>query len=117
MLPRGIKCSYISKPAGKAANLSHSNARSRNRSRRVGVETRGTWKPRSGDRKLSQLAYGPMSEGGGLWFVPSRVEGLPDVTRVAVYSDRLEVLSAGQWVVFHFEDIAGWPRPAFLWRR
>jgi hypothetical protein len=58
-----------------------------------------------------------MSEGGGLWFVPSRVEGLPDVTKVAVYPDRLELLSAGQWVVFRFADIAAWPRPAFLWRR
>jgi hypothetical protein len=57
-----------------------------------------------------------MSEGAGLCFVPSRVEGLPEVTEVAVYPDRLEVHSAGRWVSFPFADIARWPRPAFLWR-
>ena len=65
---------------------------------------------------MSQLGGGPMYEGGGLWLVPSRVEGLPAVTKVRVYSDRLEVLSAGRRVVFRFEDIAAWHRPAFLWR-
>lgn len=49
-------------------------------------------------------------------FVPSRVDGLPDVTEVLVRPDRLEVLSAGQWLVFPFEDLAEWPRPAWLWR-
>src|SRR5438874_3478882 len=58
-----------------------------------------------------------MSEGGGLRFIPSRVEGLPDVTEVAVYPGRLELLSAGWWVSFRLADIAAWPRPAFLWRR
>src|SRR4051812_6648944 len=58
-----------------------------------------------------------MLEGGGLLFVPSRVEGLPDVTEVAVYPDRLELLSAGRWGSFRFADIAAWPRPDFLWRR
>jgi hypothetical protein len=61
-------------------------------------------------------AGGEMSGGGGLRFVPSRVEGLPDVTEVGVYPDRLELLSAGRWVSFRFADIAEWPRPAFLWR-
>ncbi len=55
-----------------------------------------------------------LSEGGGLRFVPSRVEGLPAVTEVAVYPDRLELLSAGRWVSFRFEDIAAWPSPAFI---
>jgi hypothetical protein len=53
---------------------------------------------------------------GSLRFVPSRVEGLPAVTEIAVFPDRLEVLSAGQWVVFHFADIARWPRPKSLRR-
>jgi hypothetical protein len=57
-----------------------------------------------------------MSEGGGLRFVPSRVEGLPAVTEVVVYPDRLELLSAGRWVCFRLEDIATWPNPAFMRR-
>ncbi len=55
-----------------------------------------------------------MTEGECLRFVPSRVEGLPDVTEVAVYHDRLELLSAERWVSFQFADLAVWPRPAFL---
>jgi hypothetical protein len=51
-----------------------------------------------------------------LRFVPSRVEGLPDVTEVVVRPDRLELLSAGRWVRFRFARIARWPRPAWLWR-
>jgi hypothetical protein len=58
-----------------------------------------------------------MAEEGGLRFVPSRVEGLTDVTEVTVYPDRLEVISAGRHVSIQFADIAAWPRPAFLWRR
>jgi hypothetical protein len=66
-----------------------------------------------------------MSEPGCLRFVPSRVEGLAAVTEVAVYPDRLELLSEGRWVCFRLEDIATWPNPAFIrkwlarlgWRR
>lgn len=58
-----------------------------------------------------------MVEGGGLRFVPSRVDGLAEVTRVTVYPDRLELISEGRVVTVRFADIAGWPRPAFLWRR
>jgi hypothetical protein len=58
-----------------------------------------------------------MSGGVCLRFVPSRVEGLPGVAEVAVYPDRVELLSAGRWVSFHFADIASWPRPAWLRRR
>jgi hypothetical protein len=58
-----------------------------------------------------------MSAGNGLRFVPSRVEGLPGVTEVAVYPDRMDLLSEGRWVSFLFADIARWPRPAWLWRR
>lgn len=52
-----------------------------------------------------------------LRFAPSKVEGLPDVTEVAVFPDRLEFISAGKQVVFWFADIAQWPRPAWLSRR
>jgi hypothetical protein len=51
-----------------------------------------------------------------LRFTPSRVVGLPNITEVAVYPDRLELLSAGRWLVYRFADIAAWPRPRRLWR-
>ena len=51
-----------------------------------------------------------------LRLVPSRVKGLPDVSEVAVFPDRLDVVSAGRRVVFRFFDIARWPRPAWLRR-
>jgi hypothetical protein len=51
-----------------------------------------------------------------LRFVPSRVEGLPDVSEVVVHPDRLELLSARRWVTIRFIDIARWPRPAWAWR-
>jgi hypothetical protein len=54
--------------------------------------------------------------GRALRFVSSRVEGLPDVSEVVVRPDRLELLSAGRWVVFRFAEMARWPRPAQLWR-
>ena len=49
-------------------------------------------------------------------FVPSRVEGLPDVTEAVVRPDRLELRSAGEWVVRPFDRMARWPRPEPLWR-
>jgi hypothetical protein len=52
----------------------------------------------------------------GLWFVPSAVEGLPAVTEVAVFPDRLELLSEGKWVVIRFLDIARWYRRGWLYR-
>ena len=54
--------------------------------------------------------------GGWLRFVPSRVEGLPDVAEVVVYPDCLELLSAGEWVILRFAEMARWPRPARFWR-
>jgi hypothetical protein len=57
-----------------------------------------------------------MSMDDCLRFAPSRVEGLPDVTEVAIHPDRLELLSAGEWVVFRLEDIAEWPGPRWLRR-
>jgi hypothetical protein len=52
----------------------------------------------------------------GLRFLPNRVDRLAVVTEVTVFSDRLELLSAGERVTRRLEDIAAWPRPAFLWR-
>ena len=59
-----------------------------------------------------------MSEEAALRFVPSRVEGLPDVDEVAVHPDRLELRSAGRMVTVRFADIVEWPRPVLLsrWR-
>ena len=57
-----------------------------------------------------------MLDEGVLRFVPSRVEGVADVTSVAVYRDRLELLAAGRWVSFPLAEIAVWPQPAFVWR-
>lgn len=51
-----------------------------------------------------------------LRFAPSRVEGLPSVTEVVVFQDRLELHSASQLVVVWLADIAIWPRPRCLWR-
>src|SRR4051794_33709197 len=51
-----------------------------------------------------------------LRFVPSSVEGLPDVTEAAVFPDRLELPSAGDWVVIRFRDIARWYRRGWLYR-
>jgi hypothetical protein len=57
-----------------------------------------------------------MSAEETLRFVPSRVEGLPDVTQVVLRPDRLELSSSGRWVSFRFARMARWPRPAWLWR-
>jgi hypothetical protein len=51
-----------------------------------------------------------------LSFVPSRVEGLPYVSRVVVKPDRLELLSGDEWVSIKFTAIAKWPRPQWLWK-
>ena len=49
-------------------------------------------------------------------FVAKFVEGLPEVTEVAVFPNRLELSSAGKSVVIRFLDIARWHRCAWLWR-
>ena len=53
---------------------------------------------------------------GQLRFEPSRVEGLPGVTSVAVFPDRIEFASAAGVVTHRFADIARWPKPACLWK-
>jgi hypothetical protein len=52
----------------------------------------------------------------GLRFIPSNVEGLPSVTEVAVFPDRLELFSEDKWVVIRFLDIARWYRHGWLYR-
>lgn len=49
-------------------------------------------------------------------FVPTTVEGLPSVAEVVVFSNRLELLSEGNWVVIRFIDIARWYRRGWLYR-
>ena len=51
-----------------------------------------------------------------LHFVPSRVEGLPEVTAVTVFPDRIELNSGGRIVTRRFADIARWPRPRIFWK-
>ena len=51
-----------------------------------------------------------------LRFVPSAVEGLPAVTEVAVFPDRLELLSDGRWVVVRLRDIARWYSGGWVYR-
>jgi hypothetical protein len=53
---------------------------------------------------------------GELRFVPSRVDGLPGVTSVTVFPDRIELASAAAVVTHRFADIALWPAPALLWK-
>jgi hypothetical protein len=51
-----------------------------------------------------------------LRFVPSAVEGLPDVTEAAVFPDRVELLSGGKWSTIRFLDIARWHCCGWLYR-
>jgi hypothetical protein len=51
-----------------------------------------------------------------LRFVPSAVQGLPAVTEVTVFPDRLELLSEGKVVVIRFRDIARWHGGGWLHR-
>jgi hypothetical protein len=51
-----------------------------------------------------------------LRFVPSAVEGLTAVTEVAVFPDRLELLSDGRWVVVRLRDIARWYSGGWVYR-
>jgi hypothetical protein len=57
-----------------------------------------------------------MAAEASLRFVPSAVEGLPSVTEVAVFPDRLELLSEGKRIVIRFLDIARWHRRGWLYR-
>jgi hypothetical protein len=51
-----------------------------------------------------------------LQFVPSRVEGVPDITSVIVYPDRIELTGVAGTVMHRFADIARWPRPSRFWK-
>jgi hypothetical protein len=50
----------------------------------------------------------------GLSFVPTAVEGMPNVTEAVVFPDRLELLSGDERVVIRFVDIARWRRWSWL---
>lgn len=51
-------------------------------------------------------------------FVPSDVDGLENVVEVRVHPDRIELQQRpGDCTVISFDDIAEWPKPAWLWRR
>ena len=52
----------------------------------------------------------------GFRFIPSAVDGLPNVSEAVVYPDRLELLSDGKWVVIRFLQIARWHRHGWLYR-
>jgi len=56
------------------------------------------------------------SAGVSLHFAPSRVEGLADVHEVTIYPDRIEAHGDNESITFRFEDIAKWPRPAWIWK-
>jgi hypothetical protein len=49
-------------------------------------------------------------------FVPSRVEGLPDVREVVVFADRLELATHSKQSRIWLAQIAHWPQPRWLWR-
>jgi hypothetical protein len=51
-----------------------------------------------------------------LRFVPSRVEGLPEVSEVRLFPDRIEARSAGKWLTFRFIEMVRWPQPVWFWR-
>jgi hypothetical protein len=51
-----------------------------------------------------------------LEFTPSEVTGIPAVSRVAVYADRLELCSEGQTRTIRLLDIARWPRWGSFYR-
>src|SRR5689334_19319618 len=51
-----------------------------------------------------------------LRFKPSRVEGLPAVSQVTVWTDRIELISEDRLVVYRFFDMARWPHPRWLWK-
>ena len=51
-----------------------------------------------------------------LQFAPSKVDGFPNVTEVIIHPEYLKILSDNQWSTFHFDDIAQYPRPKWIWR-
>ena len=57
-----------------------------------------------------------MSAENCLRFVPSRVDGVPDVVEAAIYPERLELRCADRLLVYRFDEIAEWSSPAWLWR-
>ena len=58
----------------------------------------------------------PTITDNSLRFIPGAVEGLPAVTEVAVFPDRMELLTDGRLLVVRFVDIARWDRRGWLYR-
>jgi hypothetical protein len=58
----------------------------------------------------------PSPQDHTLRFVPTRVGGVADVTEVAVFPDRLELVSDEKRLSFPYCDMARWPQPRWLWR-
>lgn len=57
-----------------------------------------------------------MTDAACLRFVPSAVEGLSEVSEVAVFPDRLEIQTGDGPVVIRFLDIARWHRHGWFYR-
>jgi hypothetical protein len=74
------------------------------------------WRAIARHERVNPQGEGVMEERAVLRFVPSRVTGLADVSEVVVHADRLEVQSAGEWIVFPFAKMVAWPHPAAIWR-
>lgn len=47
---------------------------------------------------------------------PTRTEGLPAVTEIIFYPDRMSVCSAGEWLAIPFAPLVRWSRPAGIWK-
>ena len=75
------------------------------------------WRPReTGGSTASSLGGCAELETDSLSFVPSWVEGIDGVSKVTVFLDRLEITANGERRIVHFDEIAEWPRPRWLWK-
>jgi hypothetical protein len=53
----------------------------------------------------------------GLRFVPSRVDGLPNVTEAVIRRDRLELLADARWAAYRFAEMSESAWRGQRWRR
>ena len=53
----------------------------------------------------------------GLRFVPSRVDGLPNVTEAVIHRDRLELLTDATWMAYPFAEMTESSWCGKQWRR
>jgi hypothetical protein len=47
-------------------------------------------------------------------FVPTKCEGIADVSKVEVYSDRMVIIAQGGEIELFYSSLAKWPKPVFL---